>query len=328
LVFVLTNGKYYEATKIRGNFKDVFQECEKNGGELARFSTQKDIEDIYKLCKDTGAPGNGCYVGFDDLAVLNDWRWLDGSEFDGWQYVHNDGLETGDWDRCGGVYMPWSSKTPVEDFTCDCCGGLYGICEYDVDYCCSQNVKSKKWAKTCPSLTNQAQCETIRPPGTGGAKCQWSRCDSIGYCTWPGPPKKKAERACAKKGDRNSCEQKSFGNKNPIFCKWNHGYPTDAEMMETDELYYELEDDAIIDMEVDEAMDAEEALLFGDLKGVNEEESTNGVNIYAVLFILLIVMAGIYWYKYEGSKGLKEANILIEAEVDRPLLNETKYGAV
>lgn len=305
------------------------KECESNGGELARFSTQKDIEDIYKLCKDTGAPGNGCYVGFNDLAVLNDWRWLDGSDFDGWSYVHADGLETGDWDRCGGVYMPWSSKTPVEDFTCDCCGGLYGVCEYDVDYCCSQTAKGKKWTTTCQALTVQNECEAMRPPSSTVAKCQWSRCDSLGYCTWPGTPKKKAERACAKKTDRNSCEKMGFGNKNKIYCRWNQGYPTTEEMMKVDEDFMLEDDEAFIEefnQEIDAVYD-EGALLF-EYDGALNDESGNKVNIYAILFILLIVMAGIYWYKYEGSKGLKEANILIEAEVDRPLLNETKYGAV
>ena len=125
---------YYFSTSFAGSYYDIRTECQSLGGDLAMFSRQGQVNEIYELCENSGAAslGKGCFVGFNDLITLNTWLWIDGSLFNGYLFVDSSGFETSSWDRCGCVYLGHTLPDPIEDCTCHLsvgARGSYGICQ-------------------------------------------------------------------------------------------------------------------------------------------------------------------------------------------------------
>jgi len=115
-----------------GTWEEVRESCQEAGGDLAEFDDDT-ISGVYALCEEAvdDETGKSCYVGFNDFATLNDWVWLNGNEFDLYDYVAENEFHVTAWDRCGCISMRYTESAPLADCTCDYSAGLFGVCQSD-----------------------------------------------------------------------------------------------------------------------------------------------------------------------------------------------------
>eukprot|EP00486_Rosalina_sp_Unknown_P007523 CAMPEP_0201575850 /NCGR_PEP_ID=MMETSP0190_2-20130828/21273_1 /ASSEMBLY_ACC=CAM_ASM_000263 /TAXON_ID=37353 /ORGANISM="Rosalina sp." /LENGTH=210 /DNA_ID=CAMNT_0048005985 /DNA_START=408 /DNA_END=1037 /DNA_ORIENTATION=+ len=131
---------YYFVTDSKDDWDTTREDCESEGGDLAMFITQAEILAIFRLCENAvlirdspeSISGYFCFVGFEEFGSAGYWQWVNGNEFDGYDFVYNeDGLEASSWNRAGCVDLSHSMYTPIDQ--CDDRGvnllGSYGICQ-------------------------------------------------------------------------------------------------------------------------------------------------------------------------------------------------------